>query len=280
MLNGLTAWLVDSGFEILKGPKTNPRYLGENPLSQAAVEAMTTEKRAKPRGLRVRLLFHLLNPVLVPRQSGADPVGSGFVAGFPKPGGNVTGFVVTDGSLGGKWLELLKEIAPRVSRVAMLFNPAAGTTFTEFWLSSFKAAAASFVVEAIPAPVRDKSELESVVAAQTREPNGGLIVMPDLFTDAHRLEITSLAARYGLPTIYAWRFFTVLGGLMSYGIDMTDNFRRAATYADRILKGEKPADLPVQAPTKYLLTINLRTAKALGLDVPLQLQQRADEVIE
>jgi putative tryptophan/tyrosine transport system substrate-binding protein len=209
----------------------------------------------------------------------ADPVGSGFVASFPRPGGNVTGFVVTEGSLGGKWLELLKEIAPRVAKVAMLFNPAAAT-YADFWLKPFKAAAASFGVEAIAAPVRDRSELESVVAAHASEPNGGLAVMPDSFTDAHRVEITSLAARYRLPAVYAYRFFAVLGGLVSYGIDLADNFPRAAAYADRILKGEKPTDLPVQAPTKYVLTINLKTAKTLGLDVPLHLQQRADEVIE
>jgi putative ABC transport system substrate-binding protein len=208
----------------------------------------------------------------------ADPVGSGFVASFPHPGGNATGFVVTEGSLSGKWLELLKEAAPRVIRVAMLFNPAVAT-YSEFWLKPFQAAAPSFAVEAVAAPVRDKSELESVVAAQAREPNGGLVVMPDSFTDAHSVEITSLAARYRLPTVFAYRFFTVLGGLMSYGIDLTDNFRRAATYVDRILKGEKPADLPVQAPTKYVLTINLKTAKTLGLTVPPSLLARADEVI-
>ena len=181
----------------------------------------------------------------------ADPVGSGFVASFPHPGGNATGFVVTEGSLSGKWLELLKEVAPRVTRVAMLFNPAVAT-YSAFWLEPFKAAALSLAVEAVAAPVRDKSELESVVTAQAREPNGGLVVMPDSFTDAHSVETTSLAARYRLPTVFAYRFFTVLGGLMSYGIDLTDNFRRAATYVDRILKGEKPADLPAQAPTKYV----------------------------
>ncbi len=126
-------------------------------------------------------------------------------------------------------------------------------------------------MEAIAAPVRDRSELESVVAAQAREPNGGLIVMPNSFTDAHRVEITSLAARCHLPAVYAYRFFAVLGGLLSYGVDLTDNLRRAASYADRVLKGEKPAGLPVQASTKYVLTINLKTAKALGLDVPLLL---------
>jgi putative tryptophan/tyrosine transport system substrate-binding protein len=210
----------------------------------------------------------------------ADPVGSGFVASFPRPGGNVTGFVVFEASLAGKWIELLKEIAPRVNRIAFLFNPATAT-YAEFYLNPFKAAAASFAVEAIAAPVRDRSELESVVSAQqAREPNGGLIVMPDSFTDLHRAEITSLAARYRLPAIYPRRIFTEVGGLLSYGIDQLDNFRLAATYADRILKGEKPADLPVQSPTKYELVINLKTAKALGLDVPVHLQQRADEVIE
>ena len=209
----------------------------------------------------------------------ADPIGSGFVASFARPGGNVTGFIFTEPTMAGKWLELLKEIAPRVARVAMLFNPASAT-YAEYWLSPFKAAAASFAIEPIAAPVRDRSELESVVAAQAREPNGGLIAMPDSFTDAHRAEITSLAARYRLPAVYPFRFFVEVGGLMSYGVDRTDNFRRAATYADRILKGEKPSELPVQAPVKFELVINLKTAKALGLDVSLQLQQRADEVIE
>jgi putative ABC transport system substrate-binding protein len=209
----------------------------------------------------------------------ADPVGSGFVASFPRPGGNVTGFVVTEGSLGGKWLELLKEIAPRIARIAILFNPIAAT-YAEYWLNPFKAAAASLALEAIAAPVHDRSELETVVAALAREPNAGFAVMPDSFTDAHRIEITSLADRYHLPAIYAYRFFTVAGGLLSYGIDLTDNFRRAASYVDRILKGEKPADLPVQAPTKYVLTINLKTAKSLGLTVPPSLLARADEVIE
>ena len=181
--------------------------------------------------------------------------------------------------MGGKWLELLKEIAPRVNRVAFLFNPATAP-YAEYYLNPFKAAAASFAVEAIAAPVRDTSELESVVAAQAREPNGGLIVMPDGFLNVHRAEITSLAARYRLPAVYPFRFFAELGGLLSYGNDLLDNFRRAATYADRILKGAKPSELPVQAPVKFELVINLKTAKALGLDVPLHLQQRADEVIE
>jgi putative ABC transport system substrate-binding protein len=209
----------------------------------------------------------------------ADPIGSGFVASFSRPGGNVTGFTVFEPTIAGKWLELLKEIAPRVNRAAFLFNPAT-TPYADIYLNPFKAAAASFAVQAIAAPVHNTSELEAVVAAQAREPNSGLIVMPDTFLNVHSAEITALAARYRLPTVYAYRFFTELGGLLSYGNDLTDNFRRAATYADRILRGAKPSELPVQAPVKFDLVINLKTAKALGLDVPLQLQQRADEVIE
>jgi putative tryptophan/tyrosine transport system substrate-binding protein len=209
----------------------------------------------------------------------ADPIGSGFVASFAKPGGNVTGFVTIEPTMAGKWLELLKEIAPRVARVAFLFNPVTATYF-EYWLKPFKAAAVSFAVEAIAAPVRDRSELESVIAEQARAPNGGLVVMPDTFTDTHRVEITSLAAGYRLPAVYPYRQFTAVGGLLSYGDDLIDNFRRAPTYVDRILKGEKPSELPVQAPVKFDLVINQKTAKALGLEVPLHLQQRADEVIE
>ena len=209
----------------------------------------------------------------------SDPVGSGFVASFARPGGNATGFIVLESTMAGKWLELLKEIAPRVNRVAFLFNPATAT-FAEYYLNPFKAAAASFAVEAIAAPVHDTSELETVIAAQAHEPNGGLIVMPEAFLNVHRAEVISLAARYRLPAVYAYRFFTELGGLLSYGNDVTDNFRRAATYADRVLKGVKPSELPVQAPVKFELVINLKTAKTLGLDVPLHLQQRADEVIE
>jgi putative tryptophan/tyrosine transport system substrate-binding protein len=209
----------------------------------------------------------------------ADPIGSGFVASFPRPGGNVTGFVTMQPTMAGKWLELLKEIAPRVARVAMLFNPATAP-YAEYWLNPFKAAAASFAVQAIVAPVHDTSELESVVAAQAHEPNGGLIVMPDTFMTEHRSDITSLAARHRVPAVYPYRVFAEFGGLLSYGDDLTDNFRRAASYVDRILKGEKPSELPVQAPVKFELVINLKIAKALGLEVPVHLQQRADEVIE
>ena len=209
----------------------------------------------------------------------SDPVGSGFVAGLPRPGGNVTGLIDIDASMAGKWLGLLKEVAPRVARVAFLFNPATAP-FAEYYVTPLKAAAASFAVEAIAAPVRDTSELESVVAGHAREPDGGLIVMPEAFMNIHRAEVTSLAAHYRLPAVYPRRFFAEVGGLLSYGNDQSDNFRRAATYADRILHGAKPNELPVEQPTKFELVINLKTAKALGLTVPVHLQQIADEVIE
>ena len=208
-----------------------------------------------------------------------DPIGSGFVVSFPRPGGNVTGFITVEGSLGGKWLELLKQVAPHVDRVALLLNPATAT-YAESYLNAFKAAAASVGVQAVAAPVHDRSEFDAVIAAQAREPNSGLIVLADTFTVFHRVEITSLAARYRLPAIYPFRLFAEVGGLLSYGVDLTDNFRRAATYVDRILMGEKPSELPVQAPTKFELVINLKTAKALGLDVPPSLLATADEVIE
>ena len=210
----------------------------------------------------------------------ADPVGSGFVANLSRPGGQVTGFTTLEGSLGGKWLELLKEVAPRVARVAVLFNPKTAATFAEYYLNPMKAASKSFGVEVIAAPVHDTTELESVIARQAREPNGGLIVLPEAFLIVHRAEITSLAARYSLPAVYPYRQFTEIGGLLSYGVDRVDNFRRAASYVDRILKGEKPGDLPVQMPSKYELVINLKTAKALGLTVPVYLQQIAADVIE
>jgi putative ABC transport system substrate-binding protein len=209
----------------------------------------------------------------------SDPVGSGFVASFPRPGGNLTGFSNIEDSQGGKWLELLKEIAPPINRVAFLFNPATAP-YAKNYLSPFKAAAASLAVEAIVAPVRGKSELESVIAATARAANGGLIVMTDSFMTTHRAEITALAARFRLPAVYPFRYFVEVGGLLSYGNDVLDSFRRAATYADRILKGAKPSELPVQAPVKFELVINLKTAKALGLEIPVTLLARADEVIE
>jgi putative tryptophan/tyrosine transport system substrate-binding protein len=209
----------------------------------------------------------------------SDPIGSGLVASFPRPGGNVTGFTVSEPTLAAKWLQLLKEMGPHIARVAMLFNPAT-SRYAEFYLNSFKAAAISLAVDAILAPVHKASDLDSVFATQAREPNSGLIAMPDSFTIAYRAEITSLAARYRLPAVYPYRSFAEVGGLLSYGVNLIDNFRRAATYVDRILKGEKPSELPVQAPVKFELVINLKTAEALGISVPPVLLATANEVIE
>ena len=178
-----------------------------------------------------------------------------------------------------KWLELLKEIAPHVTRVAFLFNPVT-TPYRDIYLNPFRAAAPNFAVEAIIAPVLGASELESVVAAQARGPNSGLIVMPDGFMNVHRAEVTVLADRYRLPAVYPFRFFAELGGLLCYGNEQRDQFRLAATYVDRVLRGAKPSGLPVQAPVKFELVINLKTAKALGLTVPDKLLALADEVIE
>jgi putative ABC transport system substrate-binding protein len=208
-----------------------------------------------------------------------DPIGSGFVANFGRPGGNVTGFTTVEGSLGGKYVEMLKEIAPQVVRVSAMFNPGAAP-YAEKFLSPFKSAAQSLALTASATAIQDASEIEPVVSALAREPNGGLVVVPDSFTLAHRVEITSLVARYRLPTVYPFRSFAEVGGLLSYGVDLANNFRRAATYADRILKGEKPSELPVQAPVKFELMINLESAKALGLAVPDKLLALADEVIE
>jgi putative ABC transport system substrate-binding protein len=209
-----------------------------------------------------------------------DPVGSGFVASVPRPGGNVTGFTNQPDQLTGKLLSILKEITPWVVRVTLMFNPDTVPSGGSYYLNPFKAAAPSFAVEPIAAHVRSEAEIERAFAALARKPGSGLIIMPDNFTALHRELIISLAARYRLPTIYPYRYFAEAGGLISYGIDATDLFRRGASYIDRILKGAKPADLPVQAPTKYEFVINLKTARALGLTVPRILLAGADAVIE
>src|SRR5215831_10404732 len=208
-----------------------------------------------------------------------DPVGSGFVASLSRPGGNLTGFTPIENSLGGKWVELLKEIAPRDVKATMLFHPSMAP-FASYYLDPFKASAVSLGMKAIVAPVDDMAELESVIATLALEPNNGLVVMPDAFTIGHHTEITSLAARYHVPAVYPFRIFAEVGGLLSYGSNALTEFRRSASYADRILKGAKPSELPVQTPINFDLVINLKTAKALGLTVPLHLQQIANELIE
>jgi putative tryptophan/tyrosine transport system substrate-binding protein len=207
-----------------------------------------------------------------------DPVGNGFVTNYPRPGGNVTGFTGFEFSLGSKWLELLKEIAPQVTRATLIFNPE--TAPYAVFLPPAETAAASFGMTVAAAPVHNTFEIERTLDGLARGANNGLVVLPDNFTTVHRQLIISLSARYSIPTIYPFRYIPAEGGLISYGIDVADLHRRAASYVDRILKGAKPAELPVQAPIKFVLVINLKVAKTLGLIVPLRLQTSADEVIE
>jgi ABC-type uncharacterized transport system substrate-binding protein len=208
-----------------------------------------------------------------------DPLGQGFVASLARPGGNITGFTFVEFTMVGKWLELLKEIAPGVRRVALVFNPQTAPYYAVY-LRNYGAVPATLSVELAAAPVRDEIALEAAVTALAREQARGLIAAPDPFINTRRAQIMTLVNWYRLPAIYGFRHYVAEGALMSYGPDTADIVRRSASYVDRILKGEKTADLPVQAPTKYELAINLKTAKALGLEVPPSLLARADEVIE
>jgi len=206
-----------------------------------------------------------------------DPVGGGLVASLARPGGNTTGFTLSEYGVSGKWLELLKQIAPNVTRAAVLRDPVA-VGIGQF--AAIQAVAPSLQVELSPIDARDVAEIERAVTAFAKQPNGGLIVTASAFTIIHRVLIITLAAKHELPAVYPYRFFVAGGGLISYGPDPRDQFRLAAGYVDRILKGEKPADLPVQDPTRFVTALNMKTARALGLDVPPTLLARADEVIE
>jgi putative ABC transport system substrate-binding protein len=206
----------------------------------------------------------------------SDPVGAGFVASLPRPGGNLTGLVLFEGSVMGKWLGMLKEIAPRVERVAVLHNP----DVTTYWLRTAQSAASSLAIELVSSPVENAKDIERSIELFARAPNGALIVPPDFTLTSKRGLIIALAARHHLPAVYSERAWMTDGGLMYYGNDRIDQFRQAAEYVDRILRGDQPADLPVQAPTKYETIVNVRTAKALGLVVPSSLLVAADEVIE
>jgi putative ABC transport system substrate-binding protein len=208
----------------------------------------------------------------------ADPVASGIVPRLDQPGGNVTGFASSEATLGGKWLELLSEIAPGLKRAAIMFNP--DLPGPQVFMPSFETAARSLKVEPITAPVHSDVEIETAITALGREPGGGLVVIADAFTQAHGASIMSAAARNNVPAVYAISEFVKEGGLLSYGIDRVDLFRGAAAYVDRILHGAKPADLPVQLPTKFEMAVNRKTAKALGLAVPPSIMLRATEVIE
>ena len=254
-------------------PERNRRFaaelIGMRPdvvfaFSSIAVEALQHESRSVP------IIFTAIS----------DPVGSGFVQSLARPGGNATGFTNFVPTMAAKWLEVLKEIAPQVQHVVLLFNPQTAPYVAEYYQRSFEQASPAFGVRASAAVVHDMQEIESAMAALAREGRGGLVVPPDNFSYVHRTMIFALSARYSLPTVYPFRFMAREGGLVSYGVDLGETFPRAAEYVDRILGGVKPAELPVQAPTKFELVINLKTAKALGLTVPDNLLARADEVIE
>jgi putative tryptophan/tyrosine transport system substrate-binding protein len=208
----------------------------------------------------------------------SDPVGSGYVASLARPGGNLTGLLLYEDSIVGKWLGMLKEIAPRTEHVAFIANPKVSTY--DYFLKVAKQVAQSLAVELVPSPVDTPADIQRAVESIARTPNGGLLFPANVASNANRGLIVALAAQYRLPAVYAFRYITANGGLMSYGVDEGDLFRRAASYVDRILRGEKPADLPVQAPTKFETVVNLKTAKALGLTVPPGLLVGADEVIE
>jgi putative ABC transport system substrate-binding protein len=208
----------------------------------------------------------------------SDPIGDGFVTSLSKPGGNISGFSSLDPAIAGKWLQLLKEISPGIRRVAVIFNP--DTAPHSIFLPPLEAAAASVPVTFIRSTVRDTAAIESAIATLAREPGGGLVVMPDVFTASNRKSIITATARHRVPAVYPFRYHATDGGLMSYGPDIADQCRQAASYVDRVLKGEKPADLPVQQLTKIEMVINLKTAKALGLTIPETLLATADEVIQ
>jgi len=208
---------------------------------------------------------------------GSNPVGSGFVRSLAHPGGNITGFISFEPAMGGKWLESLSEIAPRIKRVALIYNP---QTHTGQYFASIETAARSLAIEPVRAEFREAVDIERSVGDFARQPNGGLLALSDPSVTLHRASILGLATRLGLPAIYPFRYFVAEGGLASYGVDRRDQYRRAASYVARVFKGESPADLPVQTPIKFELVINLKTARMLGLDVPATLLARADEVIE
>jgi putative ABC transport system substrate-binding protein len=216
-------------------------------------------------------------PIVFVRVS--DPVGEGFVLNLANPGSNITGFTNFESSMATKWLELLKEIVPHMTRVTAMFDPATAPGGGFYFLHSIEAAAPSFAVEVSTATVHDTAEIERAIAGIARAPGGCLIPTPDVFLVVNRELIIDLTARYRVPAVYQYRYFVTSGGLISYGIDAIDQYRQAAGYIDRILKGERPAGLPVQAPTKYELVINRKTAKALGLTIPQSLLATADEVV-
>ena len=274
--------LALSGWTIGRNVRIDTRWAGANgvDISRHAAElvALAPDVILASGDAAVASLLQATRSVPIVFPNGADPVGAGLVDSLARPGGNATGFMTTEYSMSGKSLELLKEIAPNVTRVAVLRDPGQGPGTSQF--AAIQTVAPSLRVEVNPVNTRDAGEIERAVAAIARAPNSGLVVVAGSAATRHRELIVTLAARHKLPAVYMDRSFVAAGGLVSYGPDRIDQFRRAASYVDRILKGEKPADLPVQAPTKFELMINLKTAKALGLTVPNTLLVSADEVLE
>jgi putative ABC transport system substrate-binding protein len=282
IVSAFTQALADLGWTDGRNVRIDIRWSGDDPTR---IRALAQELV----GLQPDIILALGKPATVAIQREtrtiptvfagvADPGASGIVTRLDRPGGNTTGFATMEASLGGKWLELLSEIAPGLKRAAIMFNPDAVLVST--YLPSFETAARSLKVVPITAPVHSDVEIETAIIALGRKPGGGLYVVPDVFTNAHRASIISAAARNNVPTVYSASVWARDGGLLSYGVDQVDSFRRAAPYVDRILRGAKPGDLPVQFPTKYEMAVNLKTAKALGLTVPQSILLRADEVIE
>jgi putative ABC transport system substrate-binding protein len=274
--------LAQSGWSIGRNLRVDIRWATANPAEirrhAAELAALAPEVILAHGASTVGPLLQTSRTVPIVFAIVGDPVGAGYVDSLARPGGNATGFMNHEYSLSGKWLELLKQIAPGVTRVAVLRDPATPTGPAQFGV--IQAVATALGVEVSAVNVREPSEIERAVAAFARSSNGGLILSSSALASRHRDLIITLAARHKLPAVYYERFLVAAGGLVSYGPDFVDQYRRAAGYVDRILTGERPADLPVQAPTKYQVVINLKTAKALGLDVPASLLARADEVIE
>ena len=248
---------------------TTPATAALQHETHAALASEASSQRGNSTARAIPIVFAIVS----------DPVGSGFVASLAKPGGNITGFIDIEGSLSGKWLQLLREVAPRVSRVAFMFNPQTAP-FARYYLDTFLSSASAMGIAPVEAPVRGAFDVEAVMTELGRDPGAGVIIMPDTAMAGHRDLIHSLAARDRVPVVYPFRFFVIDGGMMSYGVVLSDLLRQAATYIDRILRGAKPADLPVQLPIKFELVLNLKTARALGLEVPPTLIAHADEVIE
>jgi putative ABC transport system substrate-binding protein len=284
LASALRQGLVDQGWVEGRNLEINYRWIGED-VSRRNVHAAELVA-ASPNVLFACYLAQLAPLALETRTipivfvGVSDPVGSGYVESFARPGGNITGFTLYEASMAGKWLEVLKTIAPAVTRVAFMINPETAVLRGTFYLRAFETAATALALEPVTSNVHNAGNVEAVIAALGQHPGGGLIVAPETFSELHRELIVALAARHRVPTIYGTRQFAMSGGLVSYGPNRNDTFRRSASYVDRILRGERPADLPVQAPTKYETVVNLKTAKALGLPVPPALLVAADEVIE